>query len=67
MDRERARRLLEPPTTTVPIAGEILGLCRRTSYDAAARGDIPTIKVGKRLLVPTELLRQMLGLNQQAA
>jgi hypothetical protein len=40
-------------TITVPEAGKVYyGLGRNASYAAAARGDIPTIKVGRLLRVP---------------
>jgi len=37
---------------TVPEAGAQLGLGRNASYEAAKRGDIPTIRLGKLLRVP---------------
>jgi excisionase family DNA binding protein len=37
---------------TVPEAGRLLGLSRNGSYEAAKRGEIPTIRIGRRLLVP---------------
>lgn len=46
-----------------PDAGRILGLSRQSAYDAATRGDIPTIRIGRRLLVPTAALRRMLQLD----
>jgi predicted DNA-binding transcriptional regulator AlpA len=36
----------------VPEAGALLGLSRNASYEAAKRGQLPTIKVGKLLKVP---------------
>jgi excisionase family DNA binding protein len=45
---------------TVPEAGKKLGLGRNASYAAAARGDIPTIKLGKLLRVPTAAFDRML-------
>ena len=45
---------------TVPEAGELCGLGRSASYEAAKRGDLPVIKIGKKLLVPVEALRAML-------
>jgi hypothetical protein len=48
-------------TMTVPDAGRIYyGLSRNGSYEAAKRGDIPTIKIGKLLRVPVRALEQML-------
>jgi|SRR5690242_15989170 excisionase family DNA binding protein len=37
---------------TVLEAGRLLGLSRNGSYEAAKRGDIPTIRIGRLLLVP---------------
>ncbi len=51
---------------TVPEAGRIFGLERAASYNAARRGDIPTITVGRRVLVPTAKLRVLLGLDAPA-
>ena len=39
-------------TITIPEAGAQLGISRNSAYEAAARGEIPVIRVGKRLLVP---------------
>ena len=36
----------------VPEAGAMIGLGRNGSYEAAKRGEIPTIRVGRRLKVP---------------
>ncbi len=53
----------ERPTLTVPEAGRFLRLGRASAYEAARRGDLPTIKIGRRLLVPTAALRRMLQLE----
>jgi hypothetical protein len=51
------------PTMTVPRAGKLVyGLGRAASYNAATRGELPVIRVGSRLLVPTAKLREQLGL-----
>jgi hypothetical protein len=50
-----------PLTISVPEAGErYFGLSRNGSYDAAARGDIPTIRIGRLLRVPVRALERML-------
>jgi hypothetical protein len=50
-----------PPTITVPEAGKrYFGLSRNGAYDAAARGDIPTIRIGRLLRVPVRALERML-------
>jgi hypothetical protein len=54
------------PTTSevvvydVPEAGAKLGLSRNAAYEAAARGDIPTIRIGKLLKVPKVAFDRML-------
>jgi hypothetical protein len=50
-----------PLTMSVPDAGwKYFGLSRKGSYAAAARGEIPTIKVGRLLRVPTILMEERL-------
>ncbi len=53
-----------PPTLTVEQAGELLGISRRSAYRAANTGDLPTIKLGRRLLVPTARVLDLLGLSE---
>jgi hypothetical protein len=48
-------------------AGVALGLSRNGAYAAARRGEIPTLKFGNKLVVPTIHVRRMLGLEQEAA
>lgn len=51
----------DPKTLSVPDAGRIyFGLGRNASYAAAARGEIPTIRIGSRLRVPIAALDKML-------
>ncbi|MCK1470351.1 helix-turn-helix domain-containing protein [Bradyrhizobium sp. CW10] len=45
----------------VPEAGALLGLGRNASYEAAKRGDIPTIRIGKLIRVPKAAFDQMLA------
>jgi excisionase family DNA binding protein len=52
-----------PLTLTVEEAGRLLGISRGAAYRAAACGQIPTIRLGRRLLVPTARLHQLLGLT----
>jgi hypothetical protein len=48
-------------TISVPEAGKrYFGLCRNAAYGAAARGEIPTIKIGRLLRVPVRALERML-------
>jgi len=54
-------------TVTIEEAGRILGVGRSAAYSAAKAGEIPTIKVGRRLIVPVAKLRAMLGENENSA
>jgi excisionase family DNA binding protein len=47
-------------TYEVPEAGALMGLSRNGSYDAANRGEIPTIKIGRLLKVPKAAFHRML-------
>jgi excisionase family DNA binding protein len=41
----------------------VLGISRSSAYAAINRGEIPVIRLGSRLLVPTAAIRQMLGID----
>jgi hypothetical protein len=65
---EEVLKMLSNPTTTVETAGRLCyGLCRNTAYAAAAKGEIPTIRIGRLLKVPTAALRAKLGIVEAAA
>lgn len=59
MDQERL-------TYSVEEAGEILGISRSSAYEAAYRGDIPTLRIGKRILVPRIPFEKMLGKEHES-
>lgn len=48
-------------TMTVEAAARELGVSRGTAYECAKSGQIPTIRLGRRLLVPVESLRRMIN------
>jgi Helix-turn-helix domain len=50
-----------PLTMSVPEAGKkYFGLRRNAAYDAAARGDLPVIRIGRLLRCPVRALEAML-------
>ncbi len=52
---------MEPKTLTVPEAGRVyFDLGRNASYEAARRGDIPTIRIGRLLRVPVIAMERKL-------
>jgi excisionase family DNA binding protein len=54
-------------TISVSEAAERLGISRNLAYEAARRGDIPTIRIGKRFLVPVVAFERMLDQSTEAA
>lgn len=56
-----------PPTISVERAGALLGISRRSAYRAAACGELPTIRFGRRLRVPTARLLDLLGMSADEA
>ncbi|MHB1713012.1 MAG: helix-turn-helix domain-containing protein [Acidimicrobiales bacterium] len=47
---------------SVAEAGELLGVSRAFAYELAARGELKTIRLGRRVLVPKVALLAMVGL-----
>lgn len=55
------RGLRERPTVSVEEAAAVLGISRSAAYRAVRKGEIPSVRVGRRLLVPSQRLLAMLG------
>jgi len=50
-----------PFTLDVKQAAKLLGIGQNSAYEAVKRGEIPTLKIGRRLVVPTATLLARLG------
>jgi len=50
----------ERQTLKIEEAAKILGISRNTAYDAVKTGQLPTVKIGRRFLVPKAALERML-------
>ena len=50
-----------PDVLTVAEAAKVLRLGRNTAYEAVQRGEIPAIKIGRRLIVPKAALLNILS------
>lgn len=48
-------------TYTVTEAAKVLGIGRSVAYQAAKTGQLPIIKIGKRILVPKSALERKLS------
>ncbi len=46
---------------TVEEVGHLLGLSRGCAYESIRRGDIPSVRFGRRVLVPRVALERLLG------
>jgi excisionase family DNA binding protein len=52
----------EKLTFTVEEAGRLLGISRALAYEMARTGKLPTLRFGKRLVVPKKAVQDMLEL-----
>ena len=52
---------MERQTLTIDEAAGLLGVAQHTAYRAAKRGDIPTIRIGGRVLVPRAAMDRLLA------
>lgn len=53
----------QPTMKPWPDVARALGLGRSAVYGAIERGEIPSLRFGSRLVVPTAALRRLLGLD----
>jgi excisionase family DNA binding protein len=56
---------LDRITLTVEEAGARLGISRTLAYELVRRGEIPSIRLGRRVLVPLQALNQMVNSARQ--
>jgi len=54
-------RSVEKLTLSVPDVAIALGLSRGAAYEAVRCGQIPSIKIGKRILIPVQALETLLA------
>ena len=47
-------------TYSVEEAARLLGISRNSAYEAVRRGEIPTIRIGRRILIPRSRLEAMM-------
>jgi excisionase family DNA binding protein len=51
---------MEKLTISVPEAAQLLGVSRMTAYSAVREGTIPSLRIGRRVLVPRVALERLL-------
>jgi excisionase family DNA binding protein len=52
---------LEKQTLTVPETARVLGIGRNSAYEAVRTGEIPSLKIGRRVLVPRLAVERLLA------
>lgn len=50
-----------PPILTVEQTAKLLGISRGLAFAAVRTGDIPSVRIGRRILVPRDALRALVG------
>ena len=65
-EAKRGRQRLQRMTISVPEAGERLGIGRNAAYEAARRGDIPVVRIGKRIVVPLLAFERLLAVESKS-
>jgi len=50
-----------PDVLTPEETAKLLRIGRNAAYEAIQRGDIPSVRIGRRILVPKLALQRMLG------
>jgi len=54
-------------TCTVGEAAKAIGVGRGLAHELVRRGDLRTVHVGRRIIVPRDAVREFLGLGQEQA
>jgi excisionase family DNA binding protein len=63
MNQKLTANQLEGRVKTLSEVAALLRISRGSAYEAAKRREIPTIRIGRRLLVPSDALERMLSGN----
>jgi excisionase family DNA binding protein len=58
---DQTERPIDRLTLTVEEVAQILGLSRSATYEAIARGEIPSLRFGRRIVVTQRVLHGLLG------
>jgi excisionase family DNA binding protein len=47
-------------TVSVPEAAKLLGISRAHAYELVARNELPAVRLGRRLLIPRQVIESLL-------
>lgn len=56
---------MTPLAVSVPEAALLIGLSRSTTYAAVKRGEIPSVRVGGRVLIPLRRLQELIDPQEE--
>ena len=67
-----SRQVRNPPprrrlTLTVEEAAQLLGISRASAYEAIRRREIPSLRIGKRILIPRSQLERLIDVDSSTA
>lgn len=54
---------IQPLTLTVEQAAKVLGIGRSSAYELVHTGDIPSLRLGRRIVVPSAKVAAQLGIE----
>jgi excisionase family DNA binding protein len=58
-NQENAMDKREPLTVSVVDAAELLGISRAFAYELVARGELPSVRLGRRVVIPRRALEAL--------
>ena len=67
MSQKSTANRSEDRVKTLDEVASLLRISRGSAYEAAKRNEIPTIRIGRRLLVPSDALERLLSGNTSNA
>jgi excisionase family DNA binding protein len=57
---DATEQLTECRTMSVSDAARVLGISRTTAYECVRTGDLPALKLGGRIVIPTQVIEELL-------
>jgi excisionase family DNA binding protein len=54
-------------TMSVTEAARVLGISRTTAYECVRAGDLPSVRLGGRIVVPTQAVDRLLAAGEPAS
>lgn len=63
MQMKHSSRSSDRLAVSVSEAAGRLGISRTLAYELAARGELPSVRLGRRIVVPVSALERMVGVS----